>query len=212
MKRISLWLVMLVVFLGSMSLICSSPIFAQESYKIEDDEGVVDYSQEGLVSLDFKDANLKDVLKVFSQQSGLNFVADRNIEDKLITLYMNEVKVEDALKTLLDANNLGLRQNPGSNILIVRQKPTAPIETITRVYKIQYYHDSATPGEYLLTSSAKPVKERIITKWHNIISPLLSEYGTVIAYSNIVIITDVPDRFKLIDQVISEIDNRFLRL
>ena len=89
MKRISLWLVMLVCFLGSISLICCMNVYAQESYEIEDDVGIEDDSDQGLVSLDFKDADLKDVLKVFSQQSGLNFVADRNIEDKLITLYMN---------------------------------------------------------------------------------------------------------------------------
>ncbi len=208
MKRISLWLVMLVVFLSSISLVYSVNVFAQESYEIEDDIGIADESEEGLVSLDFKDADLKDVLKVFSQQSGLNFVADRNIEDKLITLYMNEVTVEDALKTLLDANNLGLRQNPGSNILIVRQKPTQPIETITRVYKIQYYHDSANPGEYMMGEQAgsSPKRGSGSGDWNSILEPLLSEFGTVISYANILIITDVPDRFKLIDQVISEID------
>ncbi len=208
MKRISLRIVMLVFFLGSISLICGVNVFAQESYEIEDDVGVGDDSKEGLVSLDFKDADLKDVLKVFSQQSGLNFVADRNIEDKLITLYMNEVTVEDALKTLLDANNLGLRQNPGSNILIVRQKPTQPIETVTRIYKIQYHHANANPGEYMLGEKAgsKDSGDNGGGDWNEILEPLLSEFGTVISYANILIITDVPGRFKLIDQVISEID------
>ncbi|MCG2712781.1 MAG: hypothetical protein L6416_10740 [Candidatus Omnitrophica bacterium] len=206
MKRISLWLVMLVVFLSSMSLVCGVNVFAQESYEIEDDTSAGNDAEEGLVSLDFKDADLKDVLKVFSQQSGLNFVADRNIEEKLITLYMNEVTVEDALKTLLDANNLGLRQNPGSNILIVRQKPTPPVETVTRVYKIQYFHDSVNPGQYMMGDKADANKHSGGSNWNSIIKPLLSEFGTVIAYTNILIITDVPDRFKLIDQVISEID------
>ncbi len=208
MKRISLWLMMLVLFFYSISLVNNVNVFAQESYEIEDDVGIEDASEEGLVSLDFKDADLKDVLKVFSQQSGLNFVADRNIEDKLITLYMNEVTVEDALKTLLDANNLGLRQNPGSNILIVRQKPTQPIETVTRVYKIQYYHNSVNPGEYMLAeqSGSESKKSDSGGDWNSILKPLLSEFGTVISYANILIITDVPNRFKLIDQVISEID------
>ncbi|MFH1094356.1 MAG: hypothetical protein V1739_09450 [Candidatus Omnitrophota bacterium] len=206
MKRISLWFVMLVVFLGSISLICRVNVFAKESYEIEDDVGVGEETGEGMVSLDFKDADLKDVLKVFSQQSGLNFVADRNIEDKLITLYMDEVTVEDALKTLLDANNLGLRQNLGSNILIVRQKPTLPIETVTRVYKIQYYHGNVRPGQYMMGEKASSDGKEIGTGWHSIIKPLLSEFGNVIAYTNILIITDVPERFKLIDQVISEID------
>ena len=42
--------------------------------------------------------------------------------------------------------------------------------------------------------------------WDTILQPLLSQYGHIINYANLLVITDVPDRFKLIDQVISEID------
>jgi len=209
MKRISLGLGMLGIFLFGMLVLYNPYGFAQTSYEIEDDLNVGNDTEEGLVSLDFKDANLKDVLKVFSQQSGLNFVAARDIEDRLITLYMSEVSVEDALRTLLDANNLGLRQSPGSNILIVKRKPTQPIETITRVYKIHYYYGNIQPGEYLLDASKRSrqqSKDATGNTWDQIIKPLLSEYGTVIDYSNLLIITDVPDRFKLIDQVIGEVD------
>jgi type II secretory pathway component GspD/PulD (secretin) len=184
-----------------------TPTQSQSEYAIEDDKAPADNKDEGLVSLDFKDADLKDVLKVFSQQSGLNFVAAKDIENRAITLYMNDVLVEDALKTLLDANNLGLEQNPGSNILIVKAKPTVPIQTITRVYKIRYYHGNVSPGSYLLSEGkGKESDGKGTGDWSNIIKPLLSQFGVVIDYTNILIVTDVPDRFKLIDQVISEID------
>ncbi|MBU1087830.1 MAG: hypothetical protein KKD05_09990 [Candidatus Omnitrophica bacterium] len=208
MKRIFAILIMLGLNLAFlMSIHQPSFVFAQAQteYAIEDDLDIAETDDEGLVSLDFKDADLKDVLKVFSQQSGLNFVAAKNIEDRAITLYMNDVLVEDALKTLLDANNLGLQQNPGSNILIVNAKPTLPIQTITRVYKIRYYHGNVSPGSYLLTEGKKN-ETKSAGGWSGIIKPLLSEFGVVIDYTNILIITDVPDRFKLIDQVIGEID------
>lgn len=208
MKRIFAILIMFWLNLAVlMSIHQPSFVFAQAQteYSVEDDVDVAEKDEEGLVSLDFKDADLKDVLKVFSQQSGLNFVAAKNIEDRAITLYMNDVLVEDALKTLLDANNLGLEQNIGSNILIVKGKPTLPIQTITRVYKIRYYHGNVSPGSYLLTEG-KEEKKGTTGNWGGIIRPLLSEFGVVIDYTNILIITDVPDRFKLIDQVISEID------
>lgn len=208
MKRIFAILIMFWLNLAVlMSIHQPSFVFAQAQteYAVEDDVDVAEKDEEGLVSLDFKDADLKDVLKVFSQQSGLNFVAAKNIEDRAITLYMNDVLVEDALKTLLDANNLGLEQNIGSNILIVKGKPTLPIQTITRVYKVRYYHGNVSPGQYLLTEG-KQDKKGGGGDWGDIIKPLLSEFGVVIDYVNILIITDVPDRFKLIDQVISEID------
>lgn len=34
------------------------------------------------ISLDFKDASLKDILKVFSMQSGLNFIASHSIQER----------------------------------------------------------------------------------------------------------------------------------
>jgi len=183
--------------------------YAQSAYQVEDDAPAAQDTNRGVVSLDFKDANLKDVLKVFSQQSGLNFVASKEIEGRVVTLYMNNVTVEDALKTLLEANNLQLDQSPGSNILIVKARPTPPVETITRVYKIRYYHGNISPGQYLMKSakggaSGQPQTNNLGLK--PIIQPLLSKFGTVVDYMNLVIITDVPDRFKLIDQVINEID------
>jgi Type II secretory pathway, component PulD len=229
MKRISaLLLILSGVFLLSIITLVPTAVAQQDKaaptqsgYEVEDDAAVAKDSEQGLVSLDFKDADLKDVLKVFSQQSGLNFIASKNIEDKKITLYMNEVLVEDALKTLMDANNLGLEQNPDSNILIVKGKPTPPVETKTRVYKIRYYFGNSTPGTSVLGSggskkssggsSGKDKKSSSSAKgadtgWDDIVKPLLSEYGSIVSFMNLLIITDVPDRFKLFDQIISEID------
>src|SRR3989338_2735738 len=50
------------------------------------------------ISMDFKDASLNDVLKVFSQQSELNFIADQSVIDKKITLFLDQVPVEEALE------------------------------------------------------------------------------------------------------------------
>ncbi len=174
----------------------------QSEYTIEEDTAQVHDTLQGLVSLDFKDADLKDVLKVFSQQSGLNFVAAKSTEEKKITLYMEQVMVEDALRTLLEANNLGLEQSPGSNIIIVKAKTVAPVETMTRVYRIRYYHGSASPGSYLM----KGGEVDMYGDFNEIIEPLLSQYGSIVSYGNVVIITDIPEKFPLLDQIISEID------
>ena len=210
MKRISLLLLfMLCVYL---SLLFSSEYssFAQTGYEIEDDLVAESFKEQDLVSLDFKDADLKDVLKVFSQQSGLNFIASKDIEQRQITLYMNDVLIEDALKTLLEANNLTLKQNPGSNILIVKPLPALPIETITRVYRIRYYHGSVGQvGQKVFADEASektPGAGPSTGDWDAILRPLLSEYGNLVNHMNLIIITDVPERFKLIEEVINEID------
>ncbi|MFH1459826.1 MAG: hypothetical protein ABIG64_05575 [Candidatus Omnitrophota bacterium] len=209
MRRIFLCVLIVCLCLAGFFSASAELGYTQNTYEIEDDVEANEEIQEGLVSLDFKDANLKDVLKVFSQQSGLNFVAAKSIEDRQITLYMNDVLVEDALNALLDSNNLGIYQSPGSNILIVRPKPTQPIETITRVYKIRYYFGNITPGATLTAASTGGEQSQGREQsfgWRPIINPLLSEYGKCVPYMNLLIITDVPERFKLIDEVISEID------
>ena len=38
-----------------------------------------------LISMDFQDVPLKQILKVFSQQADMNFVASENIQDKKVT-------------------------------------------------------------------------------------------------------------------------------
>ena len=201
-----LWVLIGMTFLG-MVLFLPDIGFTQSTYEIEDDLSVdeADSLEDDVVSLDFKDANLKDVLKVFSQQSGLNFVATQEIQDLPITLYMENVKVEDALQTLLSSSNLGLSQSSGSNIMIVQSKPAPPLKTRTKVYKLRYFHASASPGQYMMGEVSGGGGGSGMD-WSNIIQPLMSQFGTVISYVNLLVVTDVPDRFKLIDQVISEID------
>ncbi|MFH2138294.1 MAG: hypothetical protein ABII88_07250 [Candidatus Omnitrophota bacterium] len=207
MKRtLQIWLLFLCMCFVAMVIGSSRGAFAQATYEIEEDLAVdeAEGTEQNLVSLDFKDANLKDVLKVFSQQSGLNFVATQEVQERPVTLYMENVKVEDALQTLLSSNNLGLTQTEGSNIIIVKSKPTPPIETRTKVYKLRYFHGNVSPGQYLM--KGEPAKDGGIGNIREIIQPLLSKFGSIAGVANLVIITDVPDRFKLIDQIIGEID------
>ncbi|MFH1858061.1 MAG: secretin N-terminal domain-containing protein [Candidatus Omnitrophota bacterium] len=100
------------------------------------------------ISIDLKDANIKDVLKIFSQQAGLNFVASEQIQDKTLTLYLDHVTVQDALSNILSANQLEYVQVPGSDIFMVR--PTEAGEAtdlIMKVYRLKYARISNSPLE-----------------------------------------------------------------
>ena len=78
------------------------------------------------VSMDLKDANIKDVLKIFSQQAGINFVASEQIQDKTVTLYLDHVTVQDALNNIISANSLEYLRVPGSDIFLVRPLQVEP--------------------------------------------------------------------------------------
>lgn len=93
------------------------------------------------VSMEFQDANLKDVLRAFSQQTGLNFIASEDVEDRPLTIYLEDVTVLDALDHILAASNTVYTRQPGSQIYLLRPTPPAPppeIVTETRIYRLKF--------------------------------------------------------------------------
>ncbi|RKY38094.1 MAG: hypothetical protein DRP73_00255 [Candidatus Omnitrophota bacterium] len=163
------------------------------------------------ISLDFKDASLKDVLKAFSMQSGLNFVASEEIEDRTVTLYMDNVPVGDALNTILKANHLTYEQEPGTNIFFVKEVKTPEVETITRVYQLSYADAQEVKELIEKMGEEKAVEEETpegtkTTKTYR--HGILSEYGKVSAdkRTNSLIITDIPSQFPTIEETIAKLD------
>jgi len=153
------------------------------------------------ISMDFQDANMKDVLKIFSQQSGLNFIAGESIKDSKITLYLDKVSVEDALNTILKGNNLTYEQAPGSNIFIVKQTAEPEIETITKVFTLNYAQVEEEDEE-------DGDGEEEGHDMQEVIENILTEHGKVICYgrTNSLIVTDIPPNFARIEKTIKEID------
>jgi type II secretory pathway component GspD/PulD (secretin) len=93
------------------------------------------------LSMDFKDAALKDVLKAFSQQTGINVIAGADVEDREVTIYFEEVAAMDALDQILQASNLTYERPLGSEIYIVKPAPGSDkvdVLTETRVYRLRY--------------------------------------------------------------------------
>ncbi len=171
---------MIFLFIGFF-LICPIILFAQERQ----------FQSEG-ISMDFKDANLKDVLKIFSIQSGLNFIASEEIEDRTVTLYLENVSAEDALNSILRANNLTYEREPVSEIFIVREADVPEIDTITRIYTLNYAR----------------VKEESESNIKEIIERMLSEHGKIMVdkRTNSLIIKDIPIQFLQIEKVIARLD------
>ncbi|MFH1867883.1 MAG: secretin N-terminal domain-containing protein [Candidatus Omnitrophota bacterium] len=157
------------------------------------------------ISMDFQNAELKDVLKVFSQQAGLNFVASDNIEDKKITLYLDDVTVQDALDSIMKANNLIYEQPPESNIFVVKESKEAEIQMVTKVYKLKYARVAATGN----------VMQEQVVDIRTLLKDMLtkkdggSSYGSIAVdrRTNSVIITTVAEDFPLIERTINELDS-----
>jgi len=64
------------------------------------------------ISLDLKGVDILDVLKLFSQKSGLNFVAGRNVAGK-VTIFVKDVDVWEAFELIIGANDLAYERRGG---------------------------------------------------------------------------------------------------
>ena len=73
-------------------------------------------SAEGNVNLDFKDAELHNVLRVLSHKSGVNIVAGPEVKG-LVTIQLKDVPWKRALEVILETYGYGYQQK--DNIIIV---------------------------------------------------------------------------------------------
>ena len=101
------------------------------------------------ISMEFQDAKLKDILKIFSEQTGINVIASGDIGDQPVTLFFEDVTALDALDQILRAGNLTYERLPGSDIYVVKPIPEekeepAPPPLLTRIYRLKYARVSAS--------------------------------------------------------------------
>ena len=193
----------------------STDLIAKESYR--------------KISMDFKDADLKTVLKIFSEQAGLNFIASEAVQDRKITLFLDNVPLQEAMNKIMSANNLTYVLDPGSNIFVVKEWGKPAIETITKVYYLRYTRfktsnlqsvidkggttssSSAGGGGGAMGSSTGGSGGGSAGGGSDLaesIKGVLTSNGKVIqdARTNSLIVTDIPTQFDVIDKVVSLLD------
>ncbi len=187
------------------------------------------------VSMDFRDTNLKDVLKAFSIQAGLGFIASEAVQDRKITLYLDSVPLDKALDELFKANNLSYELDKDAGIFIVKEWGKPGVDTITKVFRLKHATVSSSPlmaemetisesesssGETTVTSATTGGFSKGSTggsgkgaagKGAGITEAVkkhLSENGMVIEdfRTNSLIVTDTPKRMTVINQLIAALD------
>jgi type IV pilus assembly protein PilQ len=212
MKKIALAMCPLFVFMCTLSTPFSLNADIADSYFLD-----MDYSKK--ISMDFKDASLKDILKIFSQQSGLNFIASEEIIERQITLYLDQVPVEEALQHILTANNLTYELDSRSNIFVVKPLLRKTPELLTRIYHLR--NASVRSSKLMKTIKIDTVRddeeddddEEAAAETQNTgivaaIRTVLSNIGNVIEdpRTNSLIITDIPSQFPFIERTIARLD------
>jgi general secretion pathway protein D len=76
------------------------------------------------LSIDFKDAMLKQVFEVFARTTSVNFVFDKDVRtDQKVTVFLNRTSVREALDVVLFTNQLEQRALDTNTILVYPNTP-----------------------------------------------------------------------------------------
>ena len=145
-----------------------------------------------IISLDLKGVDIADVLKLLSQQSGLNFVAGHNVSGR-VTIFAKDVDVWKAFEMIMSANELAYEQQ-GDLINVMT----------ARDYELLY-------GEKFQERKVNrviPLKYAKAVQLASTLNQLKSTLGQVIVEeaSNTVILSDVPNRLKTMEGLIAQLD------
>src|SRR3989338_6877623 len=123
----------------------------------------------------------------------MNLIASQEVEGKRMTIYIDDVPVEDALRAIMEGNGLTYEQVSDSNIYLVKPLGKPKVEMITRIYQLNYIRLAQLSGSEVSTSAQGFI---------GAIKGLLSQNGSIAqdARSNSIIITDILENFENIEQ------------
>src|SRR3989338_4740943 len=139
----------------------------------------------GTVSIDFKDADINNVLRILSLKSGVNIVAGPEVTGT-VTIRLENVPWEKALDVVL--RTYGYVYERKENIVRVTTKENLSTEElITETFVLNY-------------TTAKEVEESL--------KDIVSERGRIksVERSNMLVVTDIPTNLYKIREVVAKLD------
>lgn len=147
--------------------------------------------QEKTITLDVKDMEIADVLRMIADQSGLNIVASKNVKG-LIAINLQDVPVETALDAILKVNNCAY----------IREGNIIQAYTYPELSQKEQFSKLSTRVYRLENIKAADLKQALLS--------LKSARGTVEVESktNSIVVTDTKENIRSIEEAIKEMDKK----
>ena len=143
------------------------------------------------ISLEFRDAGLRQVFDALSKGSGLNFIFDKDVRPDLrVSISVRNVLIESAIALLLEPNQLAGKVLNDNTMLIYPSTQA----------KVRDYQDLVIRSFYLENADVKQTQ--------NMIKTMLKTKDTFIDEKlNLLVIRDTPEVVKLAESLISVQDH-----
>jgi general secretion pathway protein D len=138
------------------------------------------------ISLEFRDAPIKQIFEVIARHSGLNFLFDKDVKtDQRASIFLKNSTVESAVYYLLMTNQLERQVMDGNTVLIYPNLAA----------KQKEYQEMTVKTFYLANAEAKSIA--------NTLKTILKSRDVVIDEKlNLVILRDSPEAVKLATQLV----------
>ena len=139
------------------------------------------------ISLEFREAPLRQIFEIIARHSGLNFVFDKDVRaDQRTSIFLKNSTVEAAVHFLLVTNQLERQVMDGNTILIY---PNVAV-------KLKEYQEMTVKTFYLANAEAKSIA--------NTFKTILKSRDVVVDEKlNLVILRDSPEAIKLATQLVA---------
>lgn len=159
------------------------------------------------VSLDYKDADIGNILRLFAEVSGLNIIATEDVKGT-VTVKLDDVPWDQALDIVLQAKDLGMSRIGN----VIRIAPAAKLKSEEEARKREEEAELAAKKamEKLedLVVDIVPVNYATASDMSAKIADVLTERGkvTVDERTNVLIIKDVADSVKAARKLVKTLD------
>ncbi len=150
---------------------------------------ITENAEEEKITVDFHDADIRSVIRAFSEFSGLSIVAGREVQGK-VTAKITDMPWRRAFTVLMKANGYGVEIQDGiyrvDRLEVLRNEETLAMLEPT-VFQLNYIN----------------AEDMIPT-----VESMLSERGRVQTdiKTNSIIVSDVPERLELVKNIIPQLD------
>jgi type IV pilus assembly protein PilQ len=154
------------------------------------------------ISLDFKDADIKNILRLIAEVSNFNIITADDVSGK-ITKRLVDVPWDQALDVILQSRNLGKVQV--GNVMRI-----APAETLRRESQARLEEKRATERLEDLTTELIPINYATAKDIVPQIKGVLSERGDVKVddRTNIMIVKDIPRNIPAVKTLVKSLDTK----
>jgi len=142
------------------------------------------------ITLEFREAPLKNVFEALSRAANINFVFDKDVRaDSKVTLFLKHISVDEAMRVIFSTQQLGYKLLNDSTVMVfpaTQQKQRDLLDTVTRTF-------------YLTNADTKQAQNmiRTVAKTRDIF---------IDERLNMMVVRDTPEVMRLVERLIQGLD------